>query len=488
MWVAQARDRLQPVEGALEEGERRHHVAGGAVVQRLQQPLDQPVVVEIRQPGHADALGRVLAATAQVAAMVHHVPVADHDPFGARRRTRGVLEIGQVVRLDPGLSPGVRGVAGDRADVEMRDRLEPGDVARTGHEFQDRGIGDHDGDPGIPGDRPEPRQGPLEPAGLRRRRRDGDHARIEAAEERLEEVQPGREQQERPIPRRPGRLEPRRDPPRRPIQLAVRQPFAFPAAVVQERIGQALGPIAGPSAQQFHQRGARIGPRGPVPATPLDGLPIQVQDTHVVQRPRRVDASSRRRPLPGLQFLEVDLQFDRRPHERPVTHVVIRRVVEDNLPASQDRREHHLHLQGRQHRAQALTIAAPKGEVLVRAESPLEEAARAEGQRIGVQLFPAMHQVGAGCDVDPSVGRVASDLHRHGQPPPRDRRQELDRGMRGRFLAGRRQVGTSRSCSVSGSPPKGSSSSRRANCASPATCEARASSHVRAKATRTQQP
>ena len=51
---------------------------------------------------------------------------------------------------------------------------------------------------------------------------------VEAAEERLEEIQPGRKEQQRPIPRRPGRLQPRRDPPRLPIQLGVGEPFASP--------------------------------------------------------------------------------------------------------------------------------------------------------------------------------------------------------------------------------------------------------------------
>ena len=148
---------MKPVKRLFEEGKRRHCIDRCPVVDRLEKPLDQPIIMEIRQPGYADALGSVLANSLEIPAVMNHIAMADHDSLGAGRRTRGVLQIGQVGGGGVRFSPRIGVVGHYLGDIQVRHRFEARDIAPGAiHERPDGRIGDHDRYPGVGRDRPQP--------------------------------------------------------------------------------------------------------------------------------------------------------------------------------------------------------------------------------------------------------------------------------------------------------------------------------------------
>ena len=79
-----------------------------------------------------------------------------------------------------------------------------------------------------------------------------------------------------------------------------------------------------------------------------------------------------------------------------------RRIFQNKVSLGEDRGEYQLHLHGSQARAQAVAVAPTEREVLMRTESSLQEALRAECERLGVEFFAPMHQIGDGATLIPA--------------------------------------------------------------------------------------
>ncbi len=244
-----ARDRRQPAQRVLQEGDRRHQDDREAAVERLQDAADQPHVMVRRQPDHTPGLQRVTERAAQRARVVEQVAVGEHHPLGGAGRARGVLQEGQGagsrVRLDPEVRPGARQAVG----------RDPGDVLQIGSLLppavdagEDRGRGERHPRPRIVEDRAQPRQAAVEA------RRIGGHrdgARIEAAEEGRDVLEPRRIEQQRALPAHAAHLEQRGDRARPQVELAVRQMRLAAAVIVQEREGPRGGALPSPRAQDL---------------------------------------------------------------------------------------------------------------------------------------------------------------------------------------------------------------------------------------------
>ena len=250
-----SRDRPQPRRRPLDESERRHQVRRGRAVEGLEQRLDQAIIVEVRQPRHRDALGRVAADLLQLGRIEQQAPMVDHHALGLGRGTGSVLQVRQVRRRTTGVrataaaSPrSMSSVVSHRGGARAEDRQ-----AGLLEQRPDRRGREHPPSLGVVGDRLEPGLGPLQPRGLGRRRRDADQARVEAAEEPDQEIQARRVDQEHALARRGGRLEPGGHRPCPLVQLGVRDPLGLDRPVFQEHEREPVAMAGSPFPQQIHQ-------------------------------------------------------------------------------------------------------------------------------------------------------------------------------------------------------------------------------------------
>ena len=118
--------------------------------------------------------------------------------------------------------------------------------------LQDRIGGQRHLRAGIVGDRLDAGRRAVQPRRVRRHR---DHAGIQAAEERRDEIEAGRVEEQRPLTLQALRLEPGPDGPGLPVELAVGQVDFLGFSVDQKRIGPVVRLAFCPLAQQVDQRG-----------------------------------------------------------------------------------------------------------------------------------------------------------------------------------------------------------------------------------------
>ncbi len=108
----------------LEKEHRRHEVSRKSMKNRLKQTFDQPHIVKVRQPRHRDARRLIVEVLMDVRRVVEHIPVRDHDAFGHRCRTGGVLEEREAGTADGGGNPVSRWLGTDRVHgVQAEDCL-----------------------------------------------------------------------------------------------------------------------------------------------------------------------------------------------------------------------------------------------------------------------------------------------------------------------------------------------------------------------------
>ncbi|GAA3062470.1 hypothetical protein GCM10020000_52210 [Streptomyces olivoverticillatus] len=220
-------DGLEPADGPLDEGARRHLHGGAAQPQRVQQVGDQAHVVEVRQPAAEPVLAGGAEEAGEGGLVRQQVAVGDHHAARVGDGAGGVLEERQVVGADRRLAPGARvaeaGGVGRQADdvLVARGGQPQGDVGGAGAVGQDElgaAVADHGGGAA------QLALGAVRGA-FGQRGGDRDGARVEAADEGFEEAHGvGVEQQHR-LPLDAVQLEAGRDPAGRGVQLTVGQVF-----------------------------------------------------------------------------------------------------------------------------------------------------------------------------------------------------------------------------------------------------------------------
>ena len=193
----------QPPDRSLQERGRRHQVGRAPAVDGLQDAVDQPHVVDDREPRDRHRRPVVPGPLERVGQVVQQVSVADHHAPRRVGRAGGVLEKRQRVRCR-------RGVAPDRgAPLVQRFGSYPGCCFGVGCPFASgtperrRGPGgslprpplggparaQHDGRPRVLRDRDGPREVPVGRPPARREDRDRHDPRIQTTEERRDELE-----------------------------------------------------------------------------------------------------------------------------------------------------------------------------------------------------------------------------------------------------------------------------------------------------------
>ena len=191
-------DRAQPAQRPLQESRRAHCEARNALQQRRQDAEDQTHVVEHGEPGHHHIFHlRLSAPDRQQNApdVMDQVGVTDDDPLRVACGARGVLEeggtLGRHLRRGETLAEtSVEPVDGQNrqgAALAEGGAVEPGQDGAGGEDHRGPGVARHG------------RQALQLAAACGRGDRHGDHAGVQAAQESLDEVEPGREQEQRPI-------------------------------------------------------------------------------------------------------------------------------------------------------------------------------------------------------------------------------------------------------------------------------------------------
>ena len=150
-----------------------------------------------REPRHADAFASRFERVANETYVVDQVAMREHHALGLARRSRRVLQQGQIVGL-AFVFPIV-----DRLLVSQLVDRKPQGVAQTrglveiaSHTLQTRGRTQHDLRRGVLGNGVNPLNRPV---AAQRISGDGDDSRVEAAEKRFDEVESRREQQHRAL-------------------------------------------------------------------------------------------------------------------------------------------------------------------------------------------------------------------------------------------------------------------------------------------------
>ncbi|AIP74362.1 hypothetical protein DM51_5097 [Burkholderia mallei] len=241
--------RVQPARRVLEEVLRRHEHRGPPRVDRLQDSADQPHVVIMRQPRHDQpALAVAAPVPAQQPLVREQVVVADHHALRIGRRARRVLKERDAPGRDGGQrARRVAGVAavGNRAHFAARRRDDARRAQLGEHGVHLAVAADRERRRAVARDRDQPAALLL---GARRQRRHGHPARVQAAEERFDEIGGGREDQQHRVCRAAVRDDLARDPERAAVNVAVAHHAVRHAAeaevAVCEFVGRRLGAIA----------------------------------------------------------------------------------------------------------------------------------------------------------------------------------------------------------------------------------------------------
>ncbi|CAM5438520.1 hypothetical protein SGRI78S_03953 [Streptomyces griseus subsp. griseus] len=192
---AQLGYQFEPQERAGDEGGRAEQGGRRSRVDGLEDAADQAHVVVRRQPAHHGGVRSRREPLLDLRRVGHQVAVGDPDAARGTRGTGGVLEERQAVPVDVRTPP----VPGAGQFAVHGQQLESGGVeflgefggARRLRAGDERGGGPRVGEDGqVPG-------GVL--AAARRVQRDGDGARVQAAEERHHVVEARREQDQDPL-------------------------------------------------------------------------------------------------------------------------------------------------------------------------------------------------------------------------------------------------------------------------------------------------
>ena len=258
-------NRSQPPERSLQESGRRHQIGRTPAVDRLQDAVDQPHVVDDREPRYRHRGPVVSGLPARVGEVVQQVAVADHHAprrigragrvlqKGQRARGRGVAPCRRGRRVERvGSDPG-RGVASlppvretravRRGPAGRRPRPPPHRLARAQDDFRPRVVRDREGPRQVSVGKPPPR----------REGRNRHDPRVQTSEERRDELQTGRVQQQRPGARRHAAAELGGDRPAAAVELGVTHAVALVLAVAQEDERPVVGLHPGPEPQQLDQ-------------------------------------------------------------------------------------------------------------------------------------------------------------------------------------------------------------------------------------------
>ena len=242
-------DRPQPTERPLHEADRRQQHAERSDVEGLQNVNDEAHVMIMGNPADMGRLPRIAEGNADHLEIFEQVAMADDHPFGSGGGTRSILQKGSVAPLDVGQSAMGRFGSGegtiDKQPLDLGARqafaqIRPiaGEQIAPGHRKARRAIGENGG------------------AGVARAAAPGDHHRHgddpgeNATKEGNDEIQAWRKQQRGTIAFAPALGDPLRDRACAEVQLGKGQSDRLATAIRQKDIGEVVGPVRRPDAEQ----------------------------------------------------------------------------------------------------------------------------------------------------------------------------------------------------------------------------------------------
>ena len=191
---------------------------------------------------------------------MHQIVVIEHHALGRAGRTRRVLQERQRIAADVRHFPLFFHLRGKMGSGKPRQLLEVRRFVNQGLDaFQHRGRRQGDLRLCVIGNRLDSRKRSI---AARRIDRHRDHAGVQTAKERRDELQARRIQQQRPFADQIERLKPRGDRPRLPIQLPIGQVDLFVFSIDEVEESGLVRLATGAVPKEIHKRrGPKKGPR-----------------------------------------------------------------------------------------------------------------------------------------------------------------------------------------------------------------------------------